>query len=380
MIKKISIILVILASLYFLFKEKNFNDKTLYIGASLPKTGIMKSWGDSVLVGVSSYLNYVNENTILKDKKIKFISYDDKYEPQLTKENIKKLLNNHNIFSFFGFVGTPTIKEIFPILNTEKTPFFAPFSGAGFLRNNTNVNIINFRSSYDEEINKILDYLHRKNIKKIAVFYQNDDYGEEGYTSILKSLYKYNIKLVAQASYKRNTLAISHALNEIKTAKPEAIIMIGAYKTNSLFIKNMKENSSFKNILFCNISFSDSITIIKNLKKLNVDTNNLIFSEVVPLYSDTSLSVVREYQKLMKKYYPNKRLDFISLEAFLSIKTFVNAILNIKGNLTQKKLIKALKNPSKDLLSGLNINFKNSQLLNKTYLFKYENQNFIEIK
>ena len=242
MIKRLPIIIFIFIIFYLYFKDDVFKDKTIVIGASLPKSGIIKSWGDAVSSGVNSYLNYANENNLINDKKIEFLTYDDKYEPELTLENTNKLIYEDNVFALFGFVGTPTVKRVLPILYDENIPFFSAFTGASFLRDKKNENFINFRASYEQEIEALINFLDKqKKLNKVAVFYQNDDYGEEGYISLLESLKNKGIKLVAEGSYKRNTLSIGHAFNEIKDANPEVIFMIGAYKTNSLFKKKQKK-------------------------------------------------------------------------------------------------------------------------------------------
>ncbi len=381
MIKRLPIIIFIFIIFYLYFKDDVFKNKTIVIGASLPNSGIIKSWGESVTSGVNSYLNYANENNLIKDKKIDFLSYDDKYEPELTLENTNKLIYEQNVFALFGFVGTPTVKRVLPILYDENIPFFSAFTGASFLRDNKNENFVNFRASYEQEIEALINYLAKqKKLDKIAVFYQNDDYGEEGYVSLLESLKKKGIKLAAEGSYKRNTLSIGHAFNEIKDANPDVIFMIGAYKTNSLFIKKAKENENLKDTIFCNISFGDANSMIKELEKLNTNTQNLIFSQVVPSYMNTNIPVVFEYQTLMHKYYPNAELGFLSLEAFLSTKVLVNAISRIQGDITREKFIYMLETTPTKLLEGIDINFEKTQLLNSVYLFEYKNNQFIELK
>ena len=381
MLKRLPIIIFIFVICYIYFKDEVFKERTLYVGSSLPMTGIIKSWGDSVNSGVNSYFKYANENNLIKNKNIEFLVYDDKYEPELTLGNTNKLIYQDKIFALFGYVGTPTVKRVLPILYDEDIPFFSAFTGASFLRDNKNTNFINFRSSYEQEIETLINYLSvQKKLDKIAVFYQNDDYGEEGYISLLELLKKKNLSLVAEGSYKRNTLSISHAFNEIKNAKPEVIFMIGAYKTNSLFIKKAKENENLKDAIFCNISFGDANSMVKELEKLNTNSKNLIFSQVVPNYADKNLPIVLEYQNLMQKYYPKEELGFLSFEAFLSAKILVNAISRIKGDITRKKFLYMLKTTPTNLLDGINLEFKNFQLLNKIYLFKYENNEFIKIK
>lgn len=377
MIKYIIVFISVLIFFYFIPRDDKFDKESIKLGISVPSSGIMKAWGSAVYSGADAYFLHVNESNLLSGKKISLIVYDDKYEPELTIENIKKLINE-KIFVFFGFVGTPTVKKILPILQEEKIPLIAPFSGAEFLREEKNEHFVNFRSSYKEEIDAIVKYLYEKNgVERFAVFYQNDDYGEEGFVSLLESLDKRGLKLSGEGTYKRNTLSIKHALYEIKSVQPEAIIMVGAYRANALFIKTAKRDDVFKDTYFCNISFGDADEMIKELDK---NTTNLLFSEVVPNYKNSDFSVILEYKELMKKYYPNQALGFISLESFLAAKTVVAALQNIDGVITRDKFLTEIKSLKSISLGGLEIDFKNKQLHNKIYLYKYENSNFIEVK
>jgi branched-chain amino acid transport system substrate-binding protein len=381
MSKKLLLLMIIFIVCYIYTKNKVFNENTLLIGSSLPLTGSIKSWGTSVSNGVNAYFEYANDNNLIKNKRLKFLVYDDKYEPELTLENTEKLIFEDNVFTLFGYVGTPTVKRVLPILYDEKVPLFSPFSGASFLRNNKNQEFINFRSSYSQEIKDMINYLDiGEKLKKVAVFYQNDEFGEEGYICLINLLKTKNLKLVAEGSYRRNTLSINHAFNEIKDAKPEVIFIIGAYKTNSLFIKKIKENENLKDVIFCNISFGDANSMVKELEDLGSNSENLIFSQVVPSYLDRNIPAVKEYQDVMHNYFPKEAFGFLSLEAFLSSKVLVNAISRIKGEITREKLIDMIKETPNDLLDGIPLEYKNSQLLNKVFLFEYKNNQFIEIK
>ena len=365
--------------LFFAVIDKIYLNNTIILGASVPKTGIMKEWGRSVEIGTNAYFKYVNEKNLLSNhRKIELITLDDKYEPDLTLENTKKLLKREDLFALYGFVGTPTVKKILPILKENDIPFISPFSGASFLRNKEDKNFVNLRSSYKEEMENIVNYLYvKKNIRRFAVFYQNDDYGEEGYVALIKALEKKKIKLHGEGTYKRNTLSIKHAFAEIKNSEPEAVVMVGSYNANALFIKKAKKDEKLKDVIFCNISFSDANEMIKNL---DFNTENLIFSEVVPAYSDYRMDIIKEYQYLMRRYYPTEPLGFVSLESYLSAKIVVKALQNVKGILTYSKFIKEIQILPSDTLKGMKIKYKNTQLLNKVYLFKYNNSKFVEIK
>ncbi|MCT7542084.1 ABC transporter substrate-binding protein [Aliarcobacter cryaerophilus] len=381
MIKKVLFVTLIIILIFMISIEKTKQQHEILIASSMPLSSGLKAWGDAVFTTTNSYFNYANDNNLIKDKKIVLKVLDDKYEPDLTYENITKL-SKDDILAFYGIVGTPTNKRVLPILEDSGMVYFSPFSGAQFLRDKNLKNIINFRSSYKQELENLLNYIvDEKKLDKIAIFYQNDEYGEEGYISTLEILKNKNIELISTGTYKRNTLSINHAFNEIKKSKPEVIVMIGAYKANSLFIKKAKNDEILKNVIFCNISFGDANSIVKELEATNTDTKNLIFSQIVPNYNDKSLKIVQEYQEIMKKYSNENSLGFISFEAFLASKVLVNQISKIEdlGELNRKNLLNALKSPQKNILYELELDFKNNQLLNKTYLFEYENGNFKEL-
>ena len=376
MLKYIIVVLIAFVLILLNIENDEFDGKSLKLGLSIPRSGIMHAVGDAVYSGSNSYFLHAEQNKLLGDVKVKLIVYDDKYEPDMTVENINKLIDK-NVFAFFGLVGTPTVKKILPILGSADIPLIAPFTGASFLRNNKGIDIVNFRGSYKEEIDYAVEYLRNKrDVSKFGVFYQNDDYGEEGFVSLLYSLNERGLKLSGEGTYKRNTLSIRHAFHEIRSSNPEAIFMIGAYKANALFIKTAKRDPIFKNTIFCNISFGDADEMIK---ELDYNTENLLFSQVVPSYKDSSKPVILEYKKMMKKYFPNQPLGFVSLEAFLAAKSVVGALKNIEGSITRESFLKEIKQLPKDILDGVDIDYKNNQLHNDVYLFKYKNSKFIEV-
>ncbi len=380
MVKKLFLVLVLIIAFLVIFlyqnRYNNIPEKNILLGASLPLSGINKELGKEVIEGANTYFSHINAKGGVHNKKIHLKFYDDKYEPQNTLKNIDTLINKDKVFALFGFVGTPTTKKVFSIITETHIPFIAPYTGASFLRNSNLPNIVNFRSSYKQEIEKIINFLYKtKNLTKFAIFYQNDDYGEEGYIATISALKKRGLKLVSEGTYKRNTLSIRHALHEIKYARPEAIIIVGAYKPSARFIKKSRE-CCFDNVIFAPISFVNSNSLVNELQG---DAKNIIFSQTVPSYHDKNIIVSNEYIKLLQLYYPKSSPTFASFESFLAAKSVVEALKNIKGDITSKKFLYHIKHLPKQTLGSIPIEYKNTQLLNQTYLSIYKNGKFIPI-
>ena len=329
--------------------------KEYLIVSSLPLKGIMRNMGISIKEGA----NIVKEEVYFK--KIKYLFLDDRYEPSLTFENIKKVYETKHPFLLYGIVGTPTVKKILPFMNEHSLYLYAPFSGAEFLRKEKNV--INFRASYKDEIKHIISYLLKRNIKKISVFYQDDAYGYEIYTHTYEVLKEHHLKISSIGDYKRNTYFIDYAIKQILKTKPQAIIIGGTANVSAMFIKKVKKLD--KNVIFCMISFVDAEKLIKQIK----DYKNIIFSEVVPFYQDIKIGKIYAQRA--------KNPSFFGFEAYLTNYILLKAFKKLSFPYTPLHLIYLIKH---SFIKGFNLKYYNHQLMHKTYLFIYKNNTFKEIK
>jgi len=329
--------------------------KKFLVVSSLPLYGIMGDVGKSIKEGADI------AKKELFYKKVKYLFLDDRYEPSLTLENIKNTYEKRHPFLLYGIVGTPTVKKILPFVNEHSLYLYAPFSGAEFLRKQKN--IINFRVSYKDEIKHIVNYLLKRKIEKISVFYQDDAYGYEIYSHTYEVLKKHNLKISSIGDYKRNTYFIDYAIKQILKTKPQAIIIGGTANVSAMFIKKVKKIDS--NIVFCLISFVDAEKLIKQL----TDYKNIIFSEVVPFYKDI---------KIGKNYlHKAKNPSFFGFEAYITNYILLKAFKKLSFPYTPSHLIEIIKHSS---IKGLDLKYYNNQLMHKSYLYIYENNTFKEIK
>jgi hypothetical protein len=179
---------------------------------------------------------------------------DDGYEATRAAENTKKLINEERVFALFGYVGTPTSAASMPIFTEAKVPFVGPFTGAESLRNPVNPLIFNVRASYYEETEAIVQHLTAMSVDRIAVFYQNDAYGQAGLAGVERALKKRNLPIIAKGTVERNTVDVKKAVAEINKANPQAVVMISAYKSCAAYINDTK--AAGQNPTFWNVSSS----------------------------------------------------------------------------------------------------------------------------
>ncbi|KAG2388056.1 hypothetical protein C9374_000906 [Naegleria lovaniensis] len=323
-------------------------------------------------------------------KKLRLLSLDDSYEPSNTKINTDFFLynitppsnslngalftnastNENNIrnrvfFGLIGYVGTPTVQEIFPNVTSTGIPLIGSFTGVGWLRTPFYPNVINVRSSYDDETAAMVDWLiNVKLIRRISIMYQDDAFGLSGLNGIKRSLIdRLKIPLCSSGTFPRNTLHVESAFYAIGPCNPEAIVLIGTYAPLAKYIKMVKDvaftnssnakESSFgykkaNDIIFLTVSFVGSAALTEDLTKTPLPslqfgstyyTDNVIVTQVVPSPMETSYPIVRAYQRAMTTYAESQPFTFIELEGYIVGKFVYNVLKNMVGNLTRSNFI-----------------------------------------
>ncbi len=252
-------------------------DKIVF-GQAAALEGPAAALGTGMRDGILAAFAETNKAGGVHGRKLELISADDGYEPNKSIEATKKLIEADKVFALIGSVGTPTSSATQPIATEAGIPFIAPFTGAEFLRAPFKANVVNVRASYFQETEAMVERLTKdRNISKIAILYQDDGFGRAGLAGVQKALEKRNMKLVAEGTFERNTVAVKGALLNIRKGEPEAVIMVGPYKPCAEFIKLAR--SVKLDAVFVNISFVGSNALAKELGNAG---GGVVITQVVP--------------------------------------------------------------------------------------------------
>lgn len=316
--------------------ETGVTDTEIVLGSSLALEGHASFLGTQTLHGAQAYLNSINEKGGIHGRKLRIISYNDNYDPDTCEINTKKLIDEDHVFALFSYVGTPTTVKVIPLIDAARIPLFGVFSGAESLRQPVNKNIFNVRSSYYQETAGIVEHFWKDlGLKNIAVFHQNDAYGQAGLKGVELALEKLGSKPVAIGTYERGSTDISSALETIRNAKPDAVVMIGVYAPTAMFVRSAKW-SNFSPY-FHSVSFVGAEELAKMLG-VGRDSDGLIVTQVVPPPESETPAIV-EYRTLLKKSFPEDEPNFVSLEGFFNAKALVSILEKTGKELTRQSFV-----------------------------------------
>jgi ABC-type branched-subunit amino acid transport system substrate-binding protein len=319
-------------------------DKIVF-GQAAALEGPAAALGQDMRTGILAAFEEANKAGGVNGRKLELISKDDSYEPNKSIEVTKALLDQDKVFALIGPVGTPTSSATQPIAAEAGVPFVGPFTGAEFLRNPFKPNVVNVRASYFQETETMVERLTKdRNATRIAMLYQDDAYGRAGLAGVQKALEKRGMKLVAEGTYERNTVAVKQGLLEIRKGNPEAVIMVGAYKPCAEFIKLARQIKM--DAQFINISFVGSNALAK---ELGANGAGVVVTQVVPFPEDPSIPVVASYQAALKASNPSAKPGFVTLEGYLVGRMAIEALKKAGGEPTRKAFLDAAFGGSFDL-------------------------------
>ncbi len=337
------------------------------LGSSLALSGHASFLGTQTLHGALCYIRAINEAGGVHGRSIKVISYDDGYDPPRCLENTQKLIVEDKVFALFCYVGTPTSVKIMPLVQEARIPLVGLFTGAQILRNPFQRYIINIRASYYQETGAaVKELVESLGLKKFAVFYQYDDYGFDGLTGTQIALKRYGLTPVATGSYRRGSIEVEQALEQILPSGAEVVIMIGTYDPCAQFIR-VARTGGFHPIFHC-VSFVGGDELAK---KLGGDGEGVIVTQVVPPPTETLLlDAAEEYTQLLAHYYPEDIPNYVGFEGYLNGRVMVEGLRRAGPDLTRENFISAIEtieNYSLGIANPLNFSAQDHQGLEKVY-------------
>jgi ABC-type branched-subunit amino acid transport system substrate-binding protein len=334
------------------------------IGMVNAQSGPASGLGKGMLQGAQAVFNEVNAKGGVHGRKINLVVGDDGYEPDKAVDETLKMIEKEKIFSLFGYVGTPTANAVLPIVKEMDVPLVGAFTGAMTLRAPVTKQVFNVRASYDDEAETLVAHFLEKGAKTVAVFYQEDGFGQAVLSGTEKALKKRNLQVAAKGNFQRNTLAIKSGLAAMLEAKPDAVVMVGPYAPLAVFIKEARA-AGLKSQL-ATVSFVGTDNLVAEVGK---DGDGVLISQVVPFPEDDSSPLAKDCRDVISRH-ASAKLGFVNFEGCMTARLMVSALERAGKEPTRASLISALDGMKGHDLGGLSVNLSadNHQAMNQVFL------------
>jgi len=335
---------------------RGVTETEIRFGISAPFSGSAKELGQNMKLGIEAAFNAANANGGVHGRQLRLIAADDGYEPARTAATMKQLYETNQVFGLIGNVGTPTAVVSLPYALDRKMLFFGAFTGAGLLRSDPpDRYVFNYRASYAEETAAVVNYLvkmKRLAPEQIAVFAQQDAYGDAGYGGVekaIRSLRGASDTPIVRLGYQRNTVEVDDAVAQLQQIQQQknrlpikAVIMVPTYRAAAKFIE--KTRDLYPDMIYTSVSFVGSTALANELMLLGKKyATGVIVTQVVPALEGHS-SLVLDYKSVLAKYFPGEAPDYVSLEGYVDATVLIAALRQNGPQVDTEKLVTTLEN------------------------------------
>jgi branched-chain amino acid transport system substrate-binding protein len=316
--------------------DSGANDKEIKIGHINPYSGPASAYG-TIGKSIAAWFEKVNAEGGINGRKIKFISLDDGYSPPKTVEQARKLVEQEEVLALFQPLGTPPNSAIHKYMNQRKVPQLFVATGATKWGDPKNFPwTMGWQPNYQSEAKIYAEHiLETSPNAKIAVLYQNDDYGKDylkGFEDGLGARAK--TMIVSKQSYEVTDPTIDSQMNSLKASGADTFFNITTPKFAAQAIKKAAE-IGWKPTHYLN-QVSASVGAVLTPAGLG-NSVGIISTQYFKDPTDPQWlndPAMNEWREFMKKYYPSGDLN----DAF-----------NVYGPLVAQTLIQALKQAGNDL-------------------------------
>jgi branched-chain amino acid transport system substrate-binding protein len=318
------------------------NDKEIKVGNIMPYSGPASAYG-TIGKAEAAYFKMVNEQGGINGRKINFVSLDDGYSPPKTVEMARKLVEQDEVLLVFQPLGTPPNSAIHKYMNAKKVPQLFVATGA------TKWNdpkaypwTMGWQPNYQTEGAIYAQYvLKNKPDAKIAILYQNDDYGKDYLKGFKDGLGAKTSLIVKEVSYEVTDPTVDSQMVQLQASGANVFFNITTPKFAALAIRKSYD-LGWKPLHFLNnVSASvGSVLVPAGLEKaVGLISTQYIKDPTDPQWAKDP--AVMAWKEFMGKYYPEGDLkDASNIYGYTVAATLAQVLKQCGDNLTRENVMK----------------------------------------
>jgi ABC-type branched-subunit amino acid transport system substrate-binding protein len=336
--------------------------RAILIGQSAALTGPAAQLGIQFQHGAKLALDRANARGGINGRNVELHTMDDGYEPARCQSNTQALLSEGAV-ALFGYIGTPTSLAALPLATAAKTPFIAPFTGAQALRDPFNRQAFHLRASYYDETARIVNQVTEVGMKRVAVFHQNDSYGQAGLDGVTRALKAQQLGAVATGTVERNSVDVAAAVERILPGKPEAIVQISAYKSCAAFVRAARKAGYTGQ--FYNVSFVGTQALAD---ELGPEARGVVVSQVMPYPFAPLNALTNEFLAAAGAARSKVQPNYSSIEGYIAGRVLLEGLRRTGSATTPEALISGLESMQNFDLGGFFVDFGPRKHVGSSYV------------
>lgn len=318
--------------------EVGVTDTEIHIGQWGPQTGPAAPWG-AVARGTGVLFKMINEEGGIHGRKIVYHMFDDAYNPAKTKAGVKELQEGIGIFAWASGVGTAPGLAVKDYLMERKIPWIGPAAGSLHWIMPPQKYLFAVYPLYITEAMALCRYAVKElGLKRIAIAYQNDDYGKNGLKGAADELAKHGLKLVAQVPVEKADTDMKPHIMKLRKAKAQAVLL-WVTPVHAVRILGTAHAMKFRPQWMSTSTCSDFPLMYKISKGLWKGVIVANFAEL----PDSQSPLMKKYRKAFEKYAAKgERWGVFFYAGIGFVEPMIEGLRRCGRDLTRENFVKAM--------------------------------------
>ncbi len=290
----------------------------LLIGQSAPLSGPMAPTLLGVFGGQQMAFDEINRRGGIAGRRIRLLVLDDAFDPKRTLENARQLVEEQEVLALFGTVGTAQTAAVLPYIAEKHVPLISAYSGSPALRVQPNPYFFTTQASYADELVKMVRNLKSVQATRIAVVYQNNDFGKLLLPLAEKVIVSEGGSVAATRPLDVNGADAATVAQGLASVRPQAVIMIVA---GPAVVPYIKANRAHLGVPIYTFSLSVGSAI---LKALGDDARGLAVARATPYPWRATTPLARDFNQLMEK--AGKPVDYDHFAGYINGRVLIEGL------------------------------------------------------
>jgi branched-chain amino acid transport system substrate-binding protein len=318
------------------------SDKEIKIGNTNPYSGPASAYG-TIGKSISAYFKMINEQGGINGRKVNFVTYDDSYSPPKTVEMARKLVEQDEVLFVFQTLGTPSNTAIHKYMNMKKVPQMHVATGATKWNDPKNSPwTMGWQPNYQSEAKIYAQHILQTNPKaKIAVLYQNDDYGKDYLKGFHDGLGDKKGMIVKEVSYEVSDPTVDSQIVQLAASGADVFFNITTPKFAAQAIRKAYDIGWKPTQYLNNVSIGvGSVLTPAGLDKSLGLITTAYLKEPTDKQFENDPAIV-QWREFMKKYYPEgSTIDTLNVYGYSVAATIAQVLKQCGDNLTRENIMR----------------------------------------
>ncbi len=372
--------LVVLLALPFATtaQERGVTAEEVVVGSSMPLSGPAAYWG-AVGRAMEAYARYLNDQGGVHGRRLRVVLRDDGYLPPRAAANVRELVERVGVFAIVGLIGTANAFAVRDYIVRNEVVWITPTADASMWYGFRDKKYLFVTyPSYVEEAKILVDYAAKQlGVRTVAVFYQNDLYGQKGLLGAKQGAVRSRVRIVAQVPYEVTQADVSSEAVKLRESRAEAVLLYATPRHGALIVREMAK-VGYTPKLLSSFTLGDPIMFALAGEAWNGVISTAFFP--LPGMGD---SKVDEALAVLTRVDPALRTNpYNALAGWAFMEPFVEGLRRAGRDLTKERFVQAMetiRNWDGQVIRGVTFGPDRRQGIHRVYLTRAEGGRYTKL-